>query len=169
MATKKETIQKSRGTQMGVGREWEHPYSSFQREMNRLFDNFFSGSNLSLWAPFEREAAQVFTPHVDVSETDGEIKVSAELPGMDEKDIDVSLTRDTLTIKGEKKEEKEEKGKDYYRMERSYGSFTRSIPLPVEVNTDKVEATFNKGVLCVTLPKTATAIEKTKKIAVRSK
>jgi HSP20 family protein len=88
---------------------------------------------------------------------------------MDEKDIDVSLTRDTLTIKGEKKEEKEEQGKDYYRMERSYGSFTRSVPLPVEVDTDKVQATFKKGVLDITLPKTARAIQETKKVPVKSK
>jgi HSP20 family protein len=137
--------------------------------MNRLFDDFFGGFSLSPWAPLERGVPQVFTPRVDVSETDTEIKVSAELPGMEEKDIDVSLTRDTLTIKGEKKEESEEKGKDYYRMERSYGSFTRSIPLPVEVNTDKVEATFKKGVLDITLPKTAKAIGETKKVAVKSK
>ena len=100
---------------------------------------------------------------------DLEIKVSAELPGMDEKDIDVSLTRDTLTIKGEKKEEKEDTGKDYYKMERSYGSFTRSIPLPVEVDTDKVQATFKKGVLEITLPKTAKAIQETKKVPVKAK
>ena len=87
---------------------------------------------------------------------------------MDEKDIDVSLTRETLTIKGEKKEEKEDKGKDYYKMERSYGSFTRSIPLPVEVDTDKVQATFKKGVLEITLPKTAKAIQETKKVPVKS-
>jgi HSP20 family protein len=104
-----------------------------------------------------------------VSETDKEIKVSAELPGMDEKDIDVSLTRDSLTIKGEKKQETEDKGEDYYRMERSYGSFTRSIPLPIEVDTDKVQATFKKGVLEITLPKTARAIQETRKIPVKAK
>jgi HSP20 family protein len=170
MATKKETIQKSsQGTQMQARREWELPFVSLQREMNRLFDNFFGGLSPSPWAPLERGGAESFTPHVDVSETDKEIKVSAELPGMDENDIDVSLTRDTLTIRGEKKEEKEDKGKDYYRMERSYGSFTRNIPLPVEVNTDKVEATFKKGILYVTLPKTVSAIEKTKKVPIRSK
>jgi len=137
--------------------------------MNKLFDDFFGGFDLSPWAPLERRLATAFTPHVDVSETDKEIKVSVELPGMDEKDIDVSLTRDTLTIKGEKKEEKEEQGKDYYRMERSYGSFTRSVPLSVEVDTDKVQATFNKGVLDITLPKTARAIQEMKKVPVKSK
>jgi HSP20 family protein len=170
MATKKEAVKKGTpGTQLEVKREWEHPFSSFQREMNRLFDNMFTGFSLSSSAPMERGTAQTFSPRVDVSETDKEIKVSAELPGMEEKDIDVSLTRDTLTIKGEKKGETEEKGKDYYRMERSYGSFTRSIPIPVEVDTDKVEATFKKGVLDITLPKTEKAIGQTKKIAVKSK
>jgi HSP20 family protein len=170
MATKKVVVQKNTpGTQVEVRRDWEYPFASFQREMNRLFDNFFGGLSLSPWAPLERGMAQTFTPRVDVSETDKEIRVSVELPGMEEKNIDVSLTKDTLTIKGEKKEETEDKGKDYYRMERSYGSFTRSIPLPVEVDTDKVEATFKKGVLDITLPKTAKAIEKTKKIAVKSK
>lgn len=170
MASKKETMQKSSpGTQMQARREWELPFVSLQREMNRLFDNFFGGLSLSPWAPLEQGSAESFTPRINVSENDKEIKISAELPGMDENDIDVSLTRDTLTIRGEKKEEKEDKGKDYYRMERSYGSFTRSIPLPVEVNTDKVEATFKKGILHITLPKTETAIEKTKKVPIRSK
>jgi HSP20 family protein len=170
MAIKTETMQKSKpGTQMEARREWELPFASLQREMNRLFDSFFGGVNLSPWAPLERGVAEAFTPRVNVSETDKEIKISAELPGLDENDLDVSLTRDALTIKGEKKEEKEEKGTSYYRVERAYGSFTRSIPLPVDVNTDKVEATFKKGVLYITLPKTVNAIEKTKKIQVKSK
>ena len=170
MAAKKDIVPKATPeTQLDVRREWEYPFGAFQREMNKLFDDFFGGFELSPWAPVERRLASVFTPHVDVSETDKEIKVSAELPGMDDKDIDVSLTRDALTIKGEKKEEKEDKGKDYYKMERSYGSFTRSIPLPVEVDTDKVQATFKKGVLEITLPKTAKAIQETKKIPVKAK
>jgi HSP20 family protein len=170
MATKKDVTPKATpGTQLDVRREWEYPFGAFQREMNKLFDDFFGGFDLSPWAPVERRLATPFTPHIDVSETDKEIRVSAELPGMDEKDIDVSLTRDALTIKGEKKQETEDKGKDYYRMERSYGSFTRSIPLPIEVETDKVQATFKKGVLEITLPKTAKAIQETKKIPVKPK
>ena len=170
MAGKKDVTPKpAPGSQLEVRREWEYPFGSFQREMNKLFDDFFGGFDLSPWAPLERRAATAFNPRVDVSETGKEIKVSVELPGMDEKDIDVSLTRDTLTIKGEKKEEKEEKGEGYYRAERSYGSFTRSIPLPVEVDTDKVQAAFKKGVLDITLPKSAKAIQETKKIPVKSK
>jgi len=167
MAAKKDVIAKTTPGTLAVRREWEYPFGSFQREMNKLVDNWFGGFNLSPWAPLEKGLATTFTPRVNVSETDKEIKVSAELPGMDEKDIDVSLTRDTLTIKGEKKEEKEDKGKDYYRMERSYGSFTRAISLPIEVDTDKAKATFKKGVLQVVLPKSAKAIQETKKVAVK--
>jgi HSP20 family protein len=135
--------------------------------MNRLdfFDDFFRGG-FGL-EPVERRLG-AFTPSVDVSEDDKQVKVTAELPGMDEKDIDVSLSKDSLTIKGEKKEEKEEKKKDYYRMERSYGSFSRTIALPVEVDTDKVRAEFRKGILTVTMPKTSKAIEETKKISVKA-
>jgi len=147
-----------------VRREEYEPFSFFRHEMNRLFDDFYRGFDLE---PFERRLG-TFTPNVDVSENDKQIKVTAELPGMDEKDIDVSLNKDSLTIKGEKKEEKEEKKKDYYRMERSYGSFSRTIPLPVEVDTDKVKAEFRKGVLTVTMPKTAKAIEETKKIPIKA-
>jgi HSP20 family protein len=146
-----------------VKREEENPFALLRREMDSLLDNFFRGFDAE---PFESRMA-AFNPKIDVTENDKEIKISAELPGMDEKDIDVSLQNDILTIKGEKKEEKEDKGKDYYRMERSYGSFSRTIPLPVEVETDKVEATFRKGVLSISLPKTAKTIAETKKIAVK--
>jgi HSP20 family protein len=147
-----------------VKREDEHPFSLLRREMDSLFDNFFRGFDLE---PFESRMG-AFSPKVDVTENDKEIKISAELPGLEEKDIDVSLQKDMLTIKGEKKEEKEDKSKDYYRIERSYGSFSRTIPLPVEVETDKVEAKFKKGVLSITLPKTAKAVAETKKIAVKA-
>ena len=132
--------------------------------MDKLMENFFGGFDLR---PFGRKP-ETFTPRIDVVDTDKEIKVSAELPGLDEKDIDVSLTKESLTIKGEKREEKEEKGKDYYRSERSYGSFTRTIPLPLEIDTDKVAASFKKGVLTVTLPKTKQAINEARKVAVKA-
>jgi HSP20 family protein len=145
-------------------REEGSPFALLRREMDSLFDNFFHGFDFE---PFEARFA-AFNPKVDVTESDKEIKIAAELPGMDEKDIDVSLQNNMLTIKGEKKEEKEDKGKDYYRMERSYGSFSRTIPLPIEVETDKVEAKFKKGVLNITLPKSAKAVAETKKIAVKA-
>lgn len=147
-----------------VRREEEHPFALLQRDINALFDNFFKGFGLET---FESRAG-IISPRIDIIEGDREIKVSAELPGVDEKDIEVSLTKDTLTIKGEKKESREDKGKDYYRMERSYGSFTRTIPLPTEIDTEKVDAAFKKGILTITLPKTAKAVKETKKIAVKS-
>jgi HSP20 family protein len=104
-------------------------------------------------------------PRVDAADTDKEIKVSVELPGLDDNDIEVSLTKETLTIKGEKKEEK---GKDYYRSERSFGSFTRTIPLPVEIDAEKAEASSKKGVLTVNLPKTKQVISETKKVAIKA-
>jgi HSP20 family protein len=147
-----------------VRREEYNPFGLLRQEMNTLFDNFSRGFDME---PFMGRFG-TFSPSVDVKESDKEIKVSAELPGMEDKDIDVSLTKDSLTIKGEKKEEKEDKGKDFYRMERSYGSFTRTVPLPSEIDTEKVKAEFRKGVLTVTLPKTAKAIKETKKISVKA-
>ncbi|HSW64168.1 MAG TPA: Hsp20/alpha crystallin family protein [Dissulfurispiraceae bacterium] len=143
----------------------EHPVDLFRDEMNRLFDSFFRGFDVE---PFGRKGA-TFSPKVDVVETDKQIMVTAELPGIDEKDIEVSISRDSLTIKGEKKVEKEDKGKDYYRMERSYGSFSRTVPLPAEIDTEKVDAEFKKGVLAVTLPKSAKAVKSVKKISVTGK
>jgi HSP20 family protein len=144
--------------------EARHPFLAFQEEMNRLIDNFFHDSSFD----FSEKKPGVFTPSIDVTDTGNEIRVAAELPGLEDKDIEVSLTRDTLTIKGEKKEEKEEKGKSYHRMERSYGSFMRTIPLPVDVETDKAAATFRKGILNIILPKTEKALKETKKISIKS-
>lgn len=149
-----------------VKREEERSVLSFQQEMNRLFDEFFGGWDLAPFREFT-EPWDVFSPRVDVVEGDKEITVSAELPGIDEKEIDVSLSHGVLTITGEKREEKEDKGKDYYRMERSYGSFRRSVPLPGEVDENKAEATFKKGVLTITLPKTAEA-QARKRISIKT-
>ena len=107
-------------------------------------------------------------PAVDIAETDKAYEITAELPGMDEKNIEVKFADGVLTIKGEKKEEKEEKKKDYYLSERSYGSFQRSFQVPDGVDTDKIEATFKKGVLTVTLPKSAEAQKAAKKIDVKA-
>ncbi len=150
-----------------VRREESYPLQSLQQEMNRLFDEFFNRLNLTPFRMLE-EQWDVFSPRVNVVENDKQVKVSAELPGLDEKDIDVSLSNNVLTISGEKKEETEDRGKNYYCMERSYGSFRRSIPLPCEVDSDKADATFKNGVLTITLPKTAEA-QRRKKIAVKAR
>jgi HSP20 family protein len=138
---------------------------TFQQEMNRLFDGFFGRSALEPFGGLG-EGWGLFSPRVDVAETDKEVVVSAELPGLDDEDIDVSLSRGMLTISGEKKQEKEKKGRNYYRVERSYGSFRRSVRLPAEVDTGKVDAVFRKGVLTITLPKTAEAKAR-KRIAIK--
>ena len=162
MAHKEVSPQKKASKAVAESRELMNPFVSFRREMDRLMDDFFSG--IDLRPPSAR--SEVFIPHVDVVDADKEIRVSAELPGMDEKDIEVTLTADTLTIKGEKKEEKEEKGKDYYRSERSFGSFVRTVSLPLTIETDRVSASFSKGVLTVTLPKTKQTLSGTRKIGV---
>jgi len=149
----KDLVTRRHGSQPPVERMGETNVVSLQREMNRLFDDFFHGFGLTPFWEREEDLARSFTPSVDVSETDKEIKVSAELPGMEEKNISVELNDDALTIRGEKKEEHEEKGKHSYCLERSYGSFCRVVPLPVAVNAEKVGAKFKKGVLSVTLPK----------------
>jgi HSP20 family protein len=109
-----------------------------------------------------------FSPRLDVSETEREFYVTAELPGMDEKDVEVSLNNSLLTLRGEKKAEKDDRRKDYYRMERSYGMFERTIPIPEGVDLDKVEASFKKGILTVSLPKSAEYQKERKRIPIKA-
>jgi HSP20 family protein len=141
----------------GIAKSEENtPFLALHREMNRLFDDFFEGFGPLATAPgFESFGAGV--PSVDVSETDQEVHVEAELPGVDEKDLEVTLADGVLHLRGEKKFEKEQKEKSFHRVERAYGSFQRSIPLPADVDESKVDAVFKKGVLHVTLPKTKQA------------
>lgn len=130
-------------------RREESELTGSERDMDRLFERFFRGSPL---APLG-EAWGAFSPSVDVVETDDQITVSAELPGLEHEDIEVSLDRGVLTISGEKSEEHKEERENYYRAERTYGSFRRAIPLPTEVNEDEVDAIFQNGVLTITMPK----------------
>ena len=145
----------------------EYPLFSLQREINRIFDTFWRGTDLWPFGGVETEL-EAFAPGVDVIDSDADIRVKAELPGMEEKDVHVSLAENTLTIKGEKKEETEDKGKNYYQMERRWGSFFRSIPLPAGIDAAKADASFKKGVLTVVLPKTAEAKKETKEIPVHA-
>lgn len=114
-----------------------------------MFDRFFKGGESS---DFGMTAAS-WAPPLDLSETADKVTVKAEIPGMDPKEIDISIQGDTLIIKGEKKEEKEEKGKNYYRMERRYGSFSRVVDLPASVDTNRVTAECKNGVLEITMQK----------------
>lgn len=150
-----------------VWREEERSFFPLQREMNRIFDDFFRGWDLTPPGAAEGRFG-FFQPSIDVKQNENEIAVKAELPGLDEKDIEVLLTDDALTIRGEKREEKEEKGKTYYHMERSYGSFNRVIPLPAGVDQKKVQAQFKNGVLSITLQKTQEAKAKGKKIPIKT-
>jgi len=147
-------------------REENHPFFGIQKDMNRIFDDFFRGWDVApLSAAGERSGR--FVPALDVRENDKEISIQVELPGMDEKDVEVLLTENSLTLKGEKKEEKEDQGKGYYHLERSYGSFQRVIPLPEGIDAKKAEAKFKNGVLSISLPKVEQTKAKAKKIEIK--
>lgn len=149
------------------------PFESLRREIERVFEGFDEG----LWRhPFWRPSPEPvwpsrsewrILPAVDIAEKEKAYEITAELPGLDESDIEVSVSNGTLTIRGEKREESEEKQKDYYLSERRYGAFQRSFALPDGINVEKIEASFRKGLLTITLPKTAEA-QKARKITVRA-
>ncbi len=152
-----------------------HPLEGLRNEVDRLFDAF----DRNFWgAPFRRSMFDIeshwpsdvvwkATPAVDVVETDGSYEITAELPGMDDKNVEVKVANGSLTIKGEKQEEKEERKKDYYLHERHFGSFERRFQVPHGVDADKIEANFKNGVLKVTMPKTAEAQKAAKKIPIK--
>ena len=147
-------------------------WQSFRSEMDRLFDRFGFPSLRRVFdiEPAWRSASSFSfsVPAIDMSEDEKAYKISAELPGIDAKDIDVSVSGDMLVLKGEKRQEKEEKDKNYHFSERAYGSFQRAFDLPASVDRDKVAADFSKGVLTITLPKTPEAQKQQKKIEVKS-
>jgi len=134
---------------------------SLRKEMDQLWNRFFEGSPLSAMMPF------AWSPTADISETKDKIIIKAELPGLEPADVNISLSGDLLTIKGEKKKETEEKDEHHYCLERYSGQFQRSFRLPVEVQAEKIDAKFDKGVLTVTMPKTAKSQRKEVKIKVK--
>jgi HSP20 family protein len=158
-------------------RRWNDPADSpfdillrgrdgLHRQLDRLFDDFWDNGRMSgllgSWSGAE------LSPRVDETEDEKAYHIEVELPGMDQSDVDVSYSDGLLTISGEKKQEKEEKDKDYYRKERSFGSFRRVLPIPVAVDEAKIQASFKKGVLSIELPKSREAQKKVKKITVKS-
>ncbi|MET0365306.1 MAG: Hsp20/alpha crystallin family protein [Sphingobium sp.] len=144
------------------GRDDEtHPLLSLHREVNRLFDDVFRGSGAPSWVGFDRSFAW---PNLELGETDKEVRITAELPGLDEKDVDVMLDEGVLTLRGEKKAEVEDKDRSY--TERGYGRFERRIGLPHGIERDKANATFRNGVLTITLPKLKTANEDVRRIPI---
>lgn len=153
--------------------EWR-PFESLRNQVDRLFRDFETGF---LQSPpyrdvdnfWRRELAFPVTPAIDIVEKDNAFELTAELPGLDAKNIALSLSDDVLTVKGEKKEEKEEKTNDRYVSERRYGSFRRSIQLPASVDAAKIEANYKSGILTVTLPKSAEAQKKQTVIPITTK
>ena len=155
--------------------EWA-PFESLRREIDRLFDTFHpfdwspppARSVLGFEVPRLSRAAWPVAPAIDLTEKEKEYEITAELPGLDERNVEIKLSNNTLTIKGQKKEQREEKEKDYFVSERRYGSFQRAFQLPEGVDAEKIEASFAKGVLTVKLPKTAEAQKAEKKISVKA-
>ncbi len=160
----------------GVAQHGRRPFESLRREIDHLFEDFDRSflrqparrSWLDLEPLLARAAANLEAePAVDIVENEKAYEITAELPGMDEKNIEVKLSNGSLTIRGEKQQEREEKRRGYYLHERSFGTFERAFNLPEGVDADKIEASFKKGVLTVTLPKRPEAIRPEKKIQVK--
>jgi len=163
-------------TQPAKAADWQ-PFEVLRNQVDRLFHDFQTGF---LQAPFFRPLPDIesfwrrdlgfnVTPAIDIVEKDKAFEVTAELPGLDAKNIDLQLSDGVLTIKGEKQEDKEEKTKDRYVSERRYGSFRRSLQIPGSVDAEKIEANFKGGVLTVTLPKSTEAQKNQKTIPVNAK
>ncbi|WP_429925684.1 Hsp20/alpha crystallin family protein (plasmid) [Agrobacterium vitis] len=155
-----------------AGSFWS-PFETLRTEIDRLFDDFVPSS----WRPLERSLFNravpslkgwSIAPAVDVVEKDDAFEVTVEVPGLDEKNIEVKLSNGFLTIRGEKQEEKEDKQKEYHVSERRYGSFQRTFQLPEGVDADKVEAAFEKGILKVKLPKSAEAKKNERKVEIKA-
>ncbi|RMG04186.1 MAG: Hsp20/alpha crystallin family protein [Nitrospirae bacterium] len=139
------------------------PIRSIFDDFDRMFDRFFSD-----FAVEPLSARTGFSPRIDFKEEEDRYSLIAELPGLDEKDVEVTLHDDLLTIRGEKREEKEDRSGSYYFAERRYGSFERTIPLPAEVDAEKVKAHFKNGLLTVELPKSEKVLKSSRKIKITS-
>ncbi|WP_438278619.1 Hsp20/alpha crystallin family protein [Nitrobacter sp.] len=146
------------GRDSSLTRTDANPLALLQQEMDRLFDGF----NKS----FTGLSSRTLMPSMDIAETDKEIELTAELPGLEEKDVQLNVVDNHLTIRGEKKNQREEKEKDYHLVERNYGSFVRTVELPPGVDLESIKAVMSKGVLKVTVPKPAPA--QAKKIEVKA-
>ncbi len=141
------------GRDSSLARTEANPLAMLQQEMDRLFDGFSRS--------FAGLSSRTLMPSMDLAETDKEIELTAELPGMEENDVQLNVVDNHLTIRGEKKNQREEKEKDYHLVERTYGSFVRTVELPPGVNLDSIKAVMSKGILKVTVPKPAPARAKT--------
>lgn len=140
----------------------DHPFASFRKEMDDLMENFFGKSRF----PELGEMEGFNAPSIDIKENDKQLMLTAELPGMDQKDVKLEVRNGLLTLSGEKKQERDEEKDSYHVTERRYGSFTRSIPIPERVDESAIEAKFDKGVLTVTMPVKPGEVTGTRKIAI---
>jgi HSP20 family protein len=143
------------GRENGAPARRDLGFNTLQREIDRVFDSF--ARNIPVWGGHSTAASNWAYPNIDVVESDKEIEITCELPGMEESDVNLSLADGVLTIKGEKQATKEEKGKSYQLLERTYGSFSRSIPLPTNLEVDSVRASMDKGLLKVKVAKPKSA------------
>ena len=165
----KDLIPWNRGRELSVRRDEDttNPFLTLHREMNRLFDDVFRGFDVGPLGFGERQLGRGFGwPNIEVSESSNEVKITAELPGLEEKDVDIHLADGLLTISGEKKTETEDK--DRLFSERYYGRFERRIPVD-DIDADKVKASFKSGVLTVTLPRLPTAKSNVRRIAINER
>lgn len=174
-SVKKMPVNPEEKTQQTAKSDFWHPLEKLRQQVDHLFDDFNRGAGFS---PFSRGLFDVeplwrreFTtglPAVDISEKEKNFEITAELPGLDQKDIEIRLANGNLIIKGEKKEDKEEKRKGYHLSERHYGSFERVFNLPKGIDVDKIEAQFSKGVLTLTLPKKPEALKAEKVVPIKA-
>jgi HSP20 family protein len=162
--------QRAANQPMSQRQEYSDPLVPLRRQMSRLFDDFFSSPMfppLPMMPPVQTLAAVVMAPRIEVSETEKELQITAELPGIDPKDVEVTLADDVLTIRGEKQAQHEEgKERDFHLTERSYGTFTRYLRLPFHADPQKIQASFKDGVLTLTIPKPEEAQQKVHRIDV---
>ena len=159
-------IKKQKPAGVAVSR-YRDPFAEVRSEMDRVFDSFLGRSLFGRPALFGRtEAATTIAPDIDIRENDKEIILEAELPGIDEKDIDILVRDGVLSLRGEKKSERDDKKDNFHLVERSYGSFERSFRLPDSADEAQIKADFNKGVLRIVVPKRAEAVKSEKKIPI---
>jgi HSP20 family protein len=169
MAAKKKSKEKAekRALEPFYPSEWLAPFKRMESLLENILQRPFSPFSRSWWSSLPRLFEDVeLSPSVDIYEEGDDVVVKTELPGMEKDDIEVNLTENTITISGEKKKEEKVSKKDYYHLERSYGTFSRSFNLPLEVQTDKAKATFKNGILEIRIPKTEEAKKKVHKIKI---
>lgn len=171
----KAPVKKTGRTSVAAGEDFWQPLARLRTDMEKVFEDFFSsvsfpfGGRRSVAEPSRalERALGPAAPAIDLVEKENAYELIAELPGLDEKDVEVTISDDVLTIRGEKKEEREEKGRGYHFAERHFGSFRRAVRLPEDIDQQKIEAVFKKGLLTISLPKNPSLAKQEKKISIK--